>query len=289
MNEERKLAHIESLIEKGRPSLLTIMRLNSICKKLRKLALKQAPSSLHNLVIVLLLLLVVNGRGTSYSTAFATAENPLSENGVWIEGAVTGIDWCNVQAINGHAAGTQVDADNYNDSTAVLSGNWGSDQSVQATVITGDNWQDSVEEVELRLRTSIAADFITGYEFDFRVASPGGYVAIVRWNGSINDFTSLDEGNNNYQGIKTGDVILATASGDLLSAYVNGVLVAQVRDSTYADGSPGVGFWMSGPGDNASFGLTNFNATDAGPNPIPTPTPEPTPSSTPTPFRHHHR
>ena len=33
----------------------------------------------------------------TYSTSFGLTENPISEGGVWINGAVTGVDWNNVQ------------------------------------------------------------------------------------------------------------------------------------------------------------------------------------------------
>src|SRR6266403_2991251 len=172
--------------------------------------------------ILLSVFLASSSFANSYSTNFPLTENPTSENPMWINGGTVGIDWSNVQTVKGHASGTQVNPDNYpyNDSTAIVSGSWGSDQSAQATVVAGNVWHNSVEEVELRLRTTITAHNITGYEFDFRVASPGGYAPIVRWNGPLNNFTTIAQENSNYHGIKTGDVIMATAVGNVLSAYV---------------------------------------------------------------------
>jgi hypothetical protein len=121
----------------------------------------------------------------------------------------------------------------------------------------------------------------------------------VRWNGPLNDFTILAEANNNYQGIKAGDVLLGTNVNGLITVYVNGVVVAQAADNTYTGGSPGLGFWLSegDPSLNTTFGFSFFTATDGGlptpmptpdPSATPTPTPTATPSPTPTPHHHYH-
>jgi hypothetical protein len=236
----------------------------------------------------------------SYATNFAVAQNPLSENGAWINGSDVGLDWNNVQITGGHASGTQPFPDyvSYDDSTAVLAGNWGPDQVVQATVVSGDTYSSNGEEVELRLCSSISAHQITGYELNFQNYPNGGYCQIVRWNGPLGDFTYLASQNSDYQGIKSGDVISGTISGGLISVYVNGILVCQATDQTYTNGSPGVGFYLYGANADTqtNFGLTAFSANDGGspvptPTPTPSPTPSPMPTSTPTPtprWHHHH-
>jgi hypothetical protein len=56
-------------------------------------------------------------------------------------------------------------------------------------------------------------------------------------------------------------VIEATAIGDVISAYKNGVLQARVKDGTFRTGSPGMGtYWRTGT--NIDFGLSEFLATD---------------------------
>lgn len=238
--------------------------------------------------ILCLLLLALSAHANSYSTSFTGTENPISEAGNWINGGTIGLDWADVQTLANHAVGTQLNADNsrYNDSTAVLGGNWNSDQEVQATVINGNNWLNAVEEVELRLRTTIGPHSITGYELDFRNYVDGGYVAIVRWNGAINDFTMLAGANNAYHGIKTGDVIRGTIIGNQITVYLNATIVAQANDDTYANGSPGIGFWNSG--NALDYGLTNFSADDFSftnptPAPFPSPTAFPSPTTSPLP------
>src|SRR5207344_3173850 len=103
------------------------------------------------------------GAGGSYSTNFSLMENPISESGRWINGGVQGIDWTNVRTTGGMAVGTMPgNGYQYADSTAVLTGNWGPDQTAQAVVVTGNQNISAVEEVELRLRTTIVPHSITG-------------------------------------------------------------------------------------------------------------------------------
>jgi hypothetical protein len=240
----------------------------------------------------LLLLILVSATtvfASSYSTNFPLTENPISENGQWINGSA-GIDWYDVQTVGGWASGAMPWSGypNYTDPTAILKGNWGPDQYVQATVVQGNTWSSEGQEVELRLRTTIAPHAITGYEICFRNYPGLGYCDIVRWNGPLGDFRIISSGNSSYQGIKSGDVISATIIGSTISAYVNGTLVNQTTDNTFVTGSPGIGFcfFNSGSGnppaaDQKNFGLTAFSATDNSSTPSPTPSPNPSPTPAP--------
>jgi hypothetical protein len=91
---------------------------------------------------------------TTYTTNFSLTENPISENGKWIDGKAVGLDWANVRTSPGLAYGTPTDTIQYDDSTAVLTGTWGQDQSAWATVHTVNQTSALVEEVEIRLRTT---------------------------------------------------------------------------------------------------------------------------------------
>ncbi len=181
----------------------------------------------------------------------------------------------------------------YADSTAVLAGTWGPDQTAQATISVSNASDDPgvFEEVELRLRTTITLFSITGYEVNCSVSTnPNNfYLQIVRWNGLLGSFTLLD-------GVTIhaidGDVLAATIVGSTITAYLNGSPVVQTTDNTFTDGSPGIGFFLQGAtGINANFGLSSFTATDGSvsgtpattPTPMPVPTPTPTPAPTPTP------
>jgi hypothetical protein len=207
----------------------------------------------------------------TYTTVFALAENPISEGGRWIDGTTTGLQWGSVRTIVGtgqvrQATGTIVNGHPpYNDSTAVLAGTWGPNQAVQAVVHTVNQKSSIQEEVELRLRTTITANRITGYEFDYRVTSDGSqYLALVRWNGPLNHFTYLVNLGPGGPGLHDGDVIKATAVGDVLTGYINGVQVMQATDGVYKGGSPGIGFWNLGgtESDFRDYGFTSFTATD---------------------------
>jgi hypothetical protein len=198
----------------------------------------------------------------SYTTKFPLMENPISEGGHWINGGTTGLDWGNVQTTPGLAFGTVVSlGPPYNDSTAVLTGTWGSDQTAQATVHIAKPNSSIYEEVELRLRTTVTAHKITGYEFNFRCTSDGSqYAQIVRWNGALNDFTYVNAVTG--PGLHDGDVIKATAVGSTLTSYINGVQQAQGTDTTFPGGSPGVGFYNQGgtTNDNADYGFSSYTA-----------------------------
>src|ERR1700675_1494441 len=134
---------------------------------------------------------VTNTSLRPYSTSFPLTENPVSLGGNWINGGSTGLDWGNSRTTPGLAFGTVVSgAPPYNDSTAVLAGTWASNQMAQATVYTVNQTHAIYEEVELRLRSTITAHSITGYEFDYRCTADGSqYVVIVRWNGPLHVFT----------------------------------------------------------------------------------------------------
>jgi chitodextrinase len=201
----------------------------------------------------------------TYATAFPLNENPIFENGNWTNGKTNGLDWANVQAVGGIAFGTQSGSGGYDDSTAILTGTWGPNQTAKATVHSQNQTGAVYEEVELRLRSSISAHSITGYEINFRCLNGGGYTQIVRWNGALGSFTYVNQnGNGNYHGIKDGDVVSASIAGNLIIAYVNGIEVIRGSDSTYSTGNPGMGFFLQGgtSGLNGDFGFSSFSATD---------------------------
>jgi hypothetical protein len=98
------------------------------------------------------------------------------------------------------------------------------------------------------------------------------YLDIVRWNGTIADFTplALSTGGTHLANMpggeaKTGDVLDAFFIGSTISAYKNGVLMATATDTTYTDGSPGMGHFLAnrtGTGDPSTYGFTFYMATD---------------------------
>ena len=217
----------------------------------------------------------------SYSTTFDLDEVPISEGGMWLNGRADGIDWCDVLAKDGHAYGersrmnagerraeqafdgaiTDVNAaeGDYDDPAAVLTGTWGRDQSARGTVYSVNPTDDYFQEVELRLRSSIAPNWCDGYEVFWRCSqSDAAYAEIVRWNGKIGDFTSLARRMGRQFGVKHGDIVEATIVGNVIRSYVNGVEVLSATDDACTSGSPGVGFNFFVGDTNVDHGFSSF-------------------------------
>jgi hypothetical protein len=202
--------------------------------------------------------------GRGYTTRFAAAEQPISENGKWVSGKATGLVWADVVTEPGLAYGSQNGAQGYDDSTALLTGTWTADQMAQATVRCSNPRDDAYEEVELRLRSALAPHALTGYEINFRCSKTAkAYSEIVRWDGPLGKFTYLTRGQGSKYGVATGDTVAATAVGDVLTAYVNGVPVLQATDRTFATGNPGLGFFLQGADAAREYGFTSFTAANA--------------------------
>jgi hypothetical protein len=91
---------------------------------------------------------------------------------------------------------------------------------------------------------------------------------IVRWNGALGDFTGLASQRGSQFGVADGDVISAKVVGSVITAYKNGVQMAQATDATWATGSPGVGLNLENRlpqcvSTNVEYGFTHFTATDS--------------------------
>jgi len=194
------------------------------------------------------------------------SENPISENGSWTNGAADGLDWANVRALRGVAIGAQPEfAPVYADSTALLTGTWGPEQMVEATVHSLHQKSSETQEVELRLRSTMSPHRSTGYAVTFRcLHTSEAYAGIARWNGALGSFTALAFFKGTRYGVRDGDVIKATIIGNLIRGYINDVQVVQATDDTYKEGRPGIGFYIQGgPSlDQSDFGFTSFKATD---------------------------
>jgi hypothetical protein len=210
-----------------------------------------------------------SGTQRTYTTQFPFAENPISEHGNW---TVSGGDFANVRTTPGLAFGTQTgrktSPGKYDDSTALLTGNWGPDQFVQIVVhYSGAPTDLDYDEVEIRLRSVISAKSNTGYEINCRVGRPGmdGYIQVGKINGPIGDFpASFDEKHGIDYACHDGDVITGTIIGKTLSAYINGRQVLQATDSTFAAGAPGIGFYHEKTqAQNSDFGISSVTASDS--------------------------
>lgn len=201
----------------------------------------------------------------TYTTNFVATENPISENGNWINGKTAGLRWADVRTTSGLAFGTQTGSSGYDDSTAILAGAWGPSQTVSATIHLKNppTSRTVFEEVELRLRTRITANSLSGYEVNFSgSANPTNFYAeVVRWNGPFGSFKYLSR--TKYHCVD-GDVVKATMKGRTIEVFVNDVRIMQTTDTAFATGNPGIGFFLQGTGaeSNSDFGYVNFTASD---------------------------
>jgi hypothetical protein len=204
------------------------------------------------------------GTHRTYKTTFPLTESPISERGNWINGKSMGLDWADVATAPGRAYGLESGSNGYDDPVALLTGSWGPDQTVQATVYTANQNDTISEEVELRLRSSLSAHSATGYEINFRCSkTKDAYSEIVRWNGPLGSFTYLQQLKGAQYGVADGDIVKATIVGNVITTYINGVQVGRATDGSYATGQPGIGFFLKGPsGVNRDYGFTRFMASD---------------------------
>jgi hypothetical protein len=206
------------------------------------------------------------GGGRTYTTHFPLTENPISEGGNWINGGTTGLDWHDVSTIPGLAIGHQ-SGTSYTDGTALLTGAWGPTQSVEAVVHTVKQHDSCYQEVEMRLRSALSPHSCTGYEISFKMSkTSAAYLIIVRWNGKLGDFTYLKNVMGAQYGVSDGDTVKATISGNVITAYLNGVVMATATDGTFTTGSPGMGFNLETGdptcvGTNGDYGFTSLTAT----------------------------
>ena len=207
---------------------------------------------------------LTNAKPRNYTTTFQKGESPIQEGQNWINGRHDGLDWADVATKVRSAYGTESGSIKYDDSTALLTGEWNPDQTVEATVFTKNQSDAIFEEVEVRLRSSISAHRNTGYEINFRcLKTVGAYTQIVRWNGKLGDFTYIDARGGAEFGVKDGDIVKGTIKGNVITAYINGRQVLQAADSTYKTGNPGMGFYLEGPPNrNTEFGFIKFSARD---------------------------
>lgn len=211
----------------------------------------------------------------SYTTAFPLTENPIKEDvsGVhrWVNGGTcadstlcVGLDWSNVQTTPAFAFGTQTGSGTtFDDSTAILTGSWGPNQTVSAQVFHSGPFAG---EMEIRLHTTVSAHNITGYE----ALCNGGVFQLVRWEGPLGSFNVI--GSNGTIGCSPNDILKATivnnTNGSVtIQVFQNGISRLNVTDTgtfgpVFRTGNPGIGFFNDAGAPVTSNGEVSFTATD---------------------------
>jgi len=180
--------------------------------------------------------------GVIHSSSFGSDEFPLSEGGRWTH---TPNSWTFVQSQGGSAFGSNGITNSYDDSYAYLGGVTG-DYTIRATVRRQSTCSSSCE-LELLLRVTDDSNNARAVEMLF---DSNGTVQPVRWNGPFGSFYIY--GSNDScpapwtpsSELRSGDVIVAQASGNTFRAWVNGMLKACVVDATMSKGAPGIGFFI---------------------------------------------
>ncbi len=197
-------------------------------------------------------LIVKRGLAAPYTTTFPLTENPLSEGGRWINGGTTGLDWKDVRTTPGQSFGVGASpSPPYNDPTAILIGDWGLVQTVEARVIVPASSAQN-QEVELRLLTTIIGHRILGYEVLFSVT--GGSVAAPQ---------AMVTGNRIKATITQLGVITAYidyGTGRILGDPAGYQQVAQGTDMRYRAGAPGIGMFQHAGSDAtmSDYGISAF-------------------------------
>jgi hypothetical protein len=214
----------------------------------------------------------------SYSTQFPLDEDPISEGGAWLNGRKDGIDWIDIVSKNGVAYGEvsrmgvperraeqgdivdDAPEGDYDDPTAVLTGEWGPNQLAKAVVFSRNPTDAYYQEVQIRLRHTMRPSFCSGYEVFFRcLKTEAAYAEIVRWNGTVGDWTSLQRHVGVQYGVEDGDEISASIVGDVIKGFINGVEMITVVDDALTSGAPGIGFNFGVADTNVDHGLRSFD------------------------------
>jgi hypothetical protein len=214
----------------------------------------------------------------TYQTSFPATEDPISDNNNWVNGALNGLDWGNVQTTPGHAFGTNINPGcsgsnptACNDSVAGLTGTWAADQSACVVIFMGSSFarNSQIYEYEIHLHRTITAHNSSGYEFNYSSHSDGNqYMQIVRWNGALGSFKVLGGSPGVPVALNNGDTFCASSVGGVLKSWLvrAGATIQStnpITDTTFTGGGPGVGFFNEGAiGDNANFGFSSFQATE---------------------------
>jgi hypothetical protein len=194
----------------------------------------------------------------TYYTDFPLDENPVSENGAW---SAIASPWLRVRTIGG-IAGPDEFVTRYNDNYAILSG-FAPDVEITATVyISGSA---PFGEILLLARMADTATTIRGYEFLY---DGDGSVQLMRWNGPNSDFTPMGGEGNNPGPLQDFDQLRMCIEGDTITIFHrrepdDWVQIGQTTDGTFADGQPGMGFFVRNEGQTLDgVGLRDYQVEE---------------------------
>ena len=199
------------------------------------------------------------GRGShSYSTTFPIDEDPISENGAW---SAIASPWLRVRSVGGIAKAAAY-VTGYNDNYAILA-DFGPDVEITATVYVAGG--PPFGEILLLARMAHTATTLRGYEFLY---DGDGNIQLVRWNGGFGDFTPIGGEGSSPGPLADNDQIRMRVVGDTITAFhrrppADWVQIGQIADATFADGQPGLGFFVRDEGQTIdAIGIHEYSATE---------------------------
>lgn len=209
-----------------------------------------------------------------YETSFLANENPISEGGIWQNGAVGGtMPFDNVMTSGGKAlAANYVVDDEYTDASAILDPAiypFGPDHWVEITIFREPGYTNTnSHEVIIALRGTVNVDGPFYYPHYHLLFTMGGGFQLFWLNGVYETFSELTSQahNGGINNLVTGDVIRGEIQGTQIRVYLydalNQVFVLKysATDSHIATGSPGMMFFVrAGAGqDKAKFCITHW-------------------------------
>jgi hypothetical protein len=214
----------------------------------------------------------------SYHTAFPLTENPISEGSQWVGGSSAGGSlWGDVRTTPGKAFGVS-EPTAFGDPTAILTGTWGANQTVQGTVSSTNPTGSCCHEIELRLRMVISTNSISGYEAYCSVMPDNLYCHIARWNGPNGSYCNIESSTPSTYA-HNGDILKATVTGTsttIVTLFLNGTQVAQATDTgqscspggaggPFTSGNPGLGFYDNQDSTWTAIEFSDFWASDGVP------------------------
>jgi hypothetical protein len=197
----------------------------------------------------------------SYQSNFDLTEYPIREGGAWTK---ANNPWKYVQTANGTAFASAHNQ-GYDDNYARLTGTWGANQTIEATVhINAGAQLGGNPEVILLVRATDDTNNIRAMEALFSLA---GDAYLVKWNGPLGGFSHTSYNcppGTPWSGgspLRTGDKLKLTVAGSQFTMYVNNVVKWCTVDTTLQGGSPGIAFYLQ-PGTALNYlTLTDVRAT----------------------------
>lgn len=188
---------------------------------------------------------------SSYSTTFSLTQNPIVEDGWWLNGAADALDWSNVQTSGGRSFATNFAA-GVDDSAAIRQGINSTRHFAEATVYIEVGYNPTNgHELELLGGATATAHVFSTYEHLFSLS---GSFQIVRWNGAYNDL-NLGLTVNTFNGgpaLPSNGMVCRiqysiVGGNPFTEVFQNGTKVADMTDSSagkLTSGQPGLSHFV---------------------------------------------